>query len=272
MKQILVTGGCGYIGSHIVLELLLLNKDVIVVDNCVNSNKNVLKKIEKYTKRNVLFYECDMCNHFKLDYIFKTNNISHVIHLAALKAVNESVNEPLKYYENNMLSTLNLLKCMKNNKCYNLIYSSSACVYGTPKYLPLDEKHPTSPINPYGQTKIMSEQILKDYSNANKETNITILRYFNPIGVHPSNILQENPKNKPNNIMPILLSCIKENKTFTVFGNQYKTKDGTCVRDYIHVVDLAIGHIKSLDKMNKYQIYNLGTGNGYSVLEVIYDE
>lgn len=269
--SVLVTGGCGYIGSHVVLELLLRNYDVIVVDNCINSYKSVINKLENFTEKKIKFYKFNLLDKDNLECIFKQNKINSIIHLAALKSVGQSVTDPYLYYNNNIVSLLNVLYCMKKYNCNDLIYSSSACVYGEPKYLPIDEKHETFPINPYGQTKIMSEKILEDYYNANKQCNITILRYFNPIGCHKSKVILENPKSNVNNIIPTLLSCIKNNKVFTIFGNDYNTKDGTCVRDYIHVVDLAVGHVKALVRIknSKYQIYNLGTGNGYTVLEII---
>ena len=271
--SILVTGGTGYIGSHTVVELIKENEEVIIVDNLSNSDISVLDKIKEITGVSPKFYNVDLLNKLELEKIFEENNIEEVIHFAGLKAVGESVAEPLKYYNNNIVGTLNLLEAMNKYNCKKIVFSSSATVYGIPKVVPLTEECDLGTINPYGRTKLMIEEILKDTYEANKELSIVILRYFNPIGAHESGLIGDNPNGIPNNLMPYIVRVANgELEELKVFGNDYPTKDGTGVRDYIHVVDLAIGHIKAIQKARRntgVSIYNLGTGNGYSVLEVI---
>ena len=271
--RILVTGGCGYIGSHTVVELLDENYEVVIVDNLCNSKKDVVDKIKTITGKEVKFYEEDVCDKKALQKIFKENKIDAVIHFAGLKAVGESVAEPLRYYRNNIDSTLTLLEVMAEYKCYKIVFSSSATVYGAPKSLPIKEDFPLHTTNPYGSTKLMIEQILKDLYIADANWSIAILRYFNPIGAHASGLIGENPNGIPNNLMPYIIKvATKELPYLNVFGNNYDTKDGTGVRDYIHVVDLAKGHLKAIAKVIKdkgVDCYNLGTGKGYSVLEIV---
>ena len=271
--KILVTGGCGYIGSHTVVELLDENYEVVIVDNLCNSKKDVIDKIKTITGKDVKFYEEDVCDKKALQKIFEENKIDAVIHFAGLKAVGESVAEPLRYYRNNLDSTLTLLEVMAEHKCYKIVFSSSATVYGAPKSLPIKEDFPLHTTNPYGSTKLMIEQILKDLYIADSNWSIAILRYFNPIGAHASGLIGENPNGIPNNLMPYIIKvATKELPYLNVFGNNYDTKDGTGVRDYIHVVDLAKGHLKAIDKVIKdkgVDCYNLGTGKGYSVLEIV---
>ena len=271
--SILVTGGAGYIGSHTVVELLEAGDDVIIVDNFVNSNPDVLEKIKQITKKDFKFYEVNILDKEKLEKIFKENNIEVVIHFAGLKAVGESVQKPLEYYHNNITGTLVLLELMKKYNCKKIVFSSSATVYGMPKTVPIKEDFPLSTTNPYGSTKLMIEQILKDVCIANKDFSAVILRYFNPIGAHKSGLIGDNPNGIPNNLMPYITKvAVGELDHLNIFGNDYPTKDGTGIRDYIHVVDLAIGHVKALNKARKSTgaiPYNLGTGNGYSVLEIV---
>ena len=271
--KVLVTGGMGYIGSHTVVELLENNYEVIIVDNLVNSKIDVLDKIEKITGKRPTFYQYDLCNYQDLENIFKENKIDVVIHFAGLKAVGESCEKPLLYYQNNLISTMNLLDIMAKYNCKRLVFSSSATVYGKPKSLPIQEDFPLSTTNPYGSTKLFIEYMLKDLYKADPTWSIAILRYFNPIGAHQSYLLGENPNGIPNNLMPYIVKvATKELDHLNIFGNDYDTKDGTGVRDYIHVVDLAKGHIKAVEKVlttNKVDCYNLGTGVGYSVLEMV---
>ena len=271
--NILVTGGLGFIGSHTCVELLNANYKVVIIDNLSNSNIDVLDKIEQITSKRPKFYKIDLCNKEKVREVFKENKIDAVIHFAGYKAVGESVNNPLKYYRNNLDSTLTLLEVMKEEDCHNLIFSSSATVYGTPKKLPIKEDFPLSTTSPYGTTKLMIERILKDVSISDKEISIIVLRYFNPIGSHKSGLLGENPNGIPNNLMPYIVRVANKELPFlNVFGNDYDTKDGTGVRDYIHVIDLAKGHLKALEKSLNFkgiEYYNLGTGTGYSVLELV---
>jgi len=272
--SILVTGGLGYIGSHTVIELFEEGyNDIIIVDNLSNSKIDVLWSLEKIVGKKIKFYEYDL-NDEKLTFeIFKTNEINSIIHFAGLKAVGESCQLPLKYYNNNIVSTLNLLKAMKIHNVDNFVFSSSATVYGVPEKLPLDEECRLSVTNPYGRTKLIIEEIISDFSKANKEKKFSILRYFNPVGAHKSGLIGEDPNGIPNNLVPYVSRVAKgEYEYVQVFGDDYETKDGTGVRDYIHVVDLAKGHIKALEYLKKrkgVQIHNLGTGIGYSVLEVI---
>lgn len=271
--NVLVTGGLGFIGSHTCVELLNANYDVVIVDNLSNSSIEVLEKIEEITSKKPKFYEYDVCDKAKIEEIFKKNKIDAVIHFAGYKAVGESVSEPLKYYRNNLDSTLTLLEVMKEYSCHNFVFSSSATVYGTPKELPIKEDFPLSTTNPYGTTKLMIERILQDVSKADKDLSIIVLRYFNPIGAHKTGLLGEKPNGIPNNLMPYIVRVAdKELPILSVFGDDYDTPDGTGVRDYIHVVDLAKGHLKALEKVVNFKgidYYNLGTGNGYSVLDLV---
>ncbi len=272
MKTILVTGGAGYIGSHTVVELLNKGYEVIIVDNLSNSCKEVLNRIKTITGKAPKFYEVDCCDYNKFEGIFKENKFEAVIHFAGLKAVGESVEKPLEYYQNNLVSTMNLIDLMRKYDVYNLVFSSSATVYGSPKSVPIYEDFDLHVTNPYGRTKLMIEDILRDFSKVNPKFNIALLRYFNPIGAHPSGLIGEDPNGIPNNLMPYITQvAIGKRKELGVFGNDYDTVDGTGVRDYIHVVDLAIGHVLTLDKLftnSGLVTYNLGTGNGYSVLQV----
>ena len=273
MATILVTGGCGYIGSHTVLELLNKNYDVVVVDNFSNSSFESLRRVQKITGKTVTFYEADIRDSEAMEKIFAAHKFDAVIHSAAFKAVGESCKLPLKYYENNISGTVSLLKVMEKYNVKKVIFSSSATVYGDPERLPLDENCRLSTTNPYGSTKLMMEMIMQDLHKADKEWNIILLRYFNPVGAHESGLIGEDPKGIPNNLMPFVaqvasgkLQCIN------VFGNDYDTRDGTGVRDYMHVVDLALGHIAAIEHCNEsgVHIYNLGTGHGYSVLDMIH--
>lgn len=272
MENILVTGGAGFIGSHTVVELLNEGYGVVVIDNLVNSCEESLKRVQKITGKSVKFYLGDVRDADLLDKIFTENNIDAVVHFAGLKAVGESVRKPLEYYDNNIGSTLCLLNAMKKAGCKKLIFSSSATVYGTPERLPLDEDCALSTTNPYGATKLMIENILKDLAIAEKEWNLIMLRYFNPVGAHKSGLIGEDPKGIPNNLMPFVAQVASGKlQKINVFGNDYPTHDGTGVRDYIHVVDLAKGHVAALRgcKDCGVHIYNLGTGIGYSVLDMI---
>lgn len=269
--MILVTGGLGYIGSHTVVELIDSGYEVIIIDNLSNSSIDVLEKLKKITLHDIKFYQGDVCNKELLREIFKENKIDSVIHFAGYKAVGESVLKPLKYYRNNIDSTLSLLEVMQEYNVYNLIFSSSATVYGKPKSLPIKEDFPLSTTNPYGTTKLFIENILNDLYISDHKWNITILRYFNPIGAHKSGLIGENPKDIPNNLMPYIMKvAVGELDCLKIFGNDYDTVDGTGVRDYIHVVDLARGHVLALkNKKEGIKTYNLGTGHGTSVLELV---
>ena len=271
--KVLVTGGLGYIGSHTCCELLDNNYDIVVVDNLSNSKIDVIEKIETITGKKFSFYQEDVCNEEAMDEIFAKEKPDAVIHFAAYKAVGESVKLPLMYYENNLGSTITLCKLMKKHNCTKFVFSSSATVYGSPETLPIREDFPLSTTNPYGSTKLMNEQILKDVTVANPEFSVVILRYFNPIGAHKSGLIGENPNGIPNNLMPYIVRvATKELEILSVFGDDYDTHDGTGVRDYIHVVDLAKGHLKALEKSDTYtgiNYYNLGTGTGYSVLDLV---
>ncbi len=272
--NILVTGGTGYIGSHTVVELLNEGHEVVVVDNFFNSKPDVLDKIKEITHKDFKFYEVDCCDEEKMEVVFKENDIDGAIHFAGYKAVGESVMKPMMYYENNILSTLVLCKLLRKYNCKKIIFSSSATVYGNPHTVPIQEDFPLGPTtNPYGSTKLMIEGILKDIFVSDKEWNIVLLRYFNPIGAHESCLLGENPKGIPNNLMPYINKvAVGELECLGVFGDDYNTHDGTGVRDYIHVVDLAKGHVKALQKLvdqPEVYIYNLGTGNGFSVLDLV---
>jgi len=272
--KILLTGGAGYIGSHTAIELDKAGHEIVVVDNLVNSKEEALRRVEKIIGKEVPFYKADVRDHDAMDKIFKENKIDAVIHFAGLKAVGESVAKPLEYYENNMNATFVLLDVMRNNGCKNIIFSSSATVYGDPAIIPITEECPKGKCtNPYGQTKSMLEEVMIDLQKADKEWNVVLLRYFNPIGAHKSGLIGENPNGIPNNLMPyITQTAIGIRKELGVFGNDYDTPDGTGVRDYIHVCDLAAGHVaalKAIERNAGLAIYNLGTGHGYSVLDVV---
>lgn len=274
MRTILVAGGAGYIGSHTCVELLQAGYDVVVVDNLSNSSQESLNRVEKITGKSVKFYEADVADKEAMDKIFNENDIFGVINFAGLKAVGESVEKPLEYYQNNITGTLNMCEVMRKHGVKNIIFSSSATVYGDPETVPITEECPKGVCtNPYGWTKSMLEQILTDIQKADNEWNVILLRYFNPIGAHKSGLMGEDPNGIPNNLMPYVMKvAIGQLPQVNVFGNDYDTPDGTGVRDYIHVVDLADGHVKAIKKLEEnpgLKIYNLGTGIGYSVLDVI---
>ena len=270
---VLVTGGLGYIGSHTVVELLENNEEVVIVDNLLNSKLSVKDRIEEITNKGVKYYNIDLVNEEDVRKVFNENRIESVIHFAALKAVGESVEKPIEYFHNNLVNTLVVLIIMKEFSVKNFVFSSSATVYGNAKEMPIKENFSLSVTNPYGRTKLMIEDILRDVYFSDNSWNIAILRYFNPVGANKSGRIGEDPNGIPNNIMPYITKvAIGELKQVNVFGNDYPTIDGTGVRDYIHVVDLAKGHIKALDKLKSncgLVTYNLGTGKGYSVLELI---
>ena len=271
--SVLVTGGAGYIGSHTVIQLLEDNRNVIIVDNFSNSNPITLDRIKEITNKDFKFYEIDTTNQEDLEIVFKENKIDSVIHFAAYKAVGESVSKPLEYYTNNIVNTLSVLNLMKKYDVKKFVFSSSATVYGDPHTCPITEDFPLSTTNPYGATKLMIKDMLRDIAKADPSFNIAILRYFNPVGAHSSGLLGEDPNDIPNNLMPYISQvAVGKLKELSVFGNDYNTPDGTGVRDYIHVVDLANGHLKALDKLDTncgLVTYNLGTGNGYSVLDMV---
>ena len=272
---ILVTGGAGYIGSHTCVELLNRGYEVVVLDNLYNSSEKALDRVKEITGKSVKFYQGDILNREDLEEVFEKENIENVIHFAGLKAVGESVAKSWEYYHNNITGTLLLCDVMRQHDCFNLIFSSSATVYGDPAEIPITEKCPKGQItNPYGQTKGMLEQILTDLHVGDERWNVMLLRYFNPIGAHPSGLIGEDPKGIPNNLVPYIAQvAVGKLKCLGVFGDDYPTPDGTGVRDYIHVVDLAIGHVKAIEKMKTQKgvnIYNLGTGIGYSVLDVLH--
>ncbi|MDY4788332.1 MAG: UDP-glucose 4-epimerase GalE [Bacilli bacterium] len=274
MKKVLVTGGAGYIGSHTVVELINAGYEPIIVDNLVNSKELVLDRILKITGVKPKFYKVNLCDYDALEEVFKKEKFNDVIHFAGLKAVGESVKIPLRYYANNIDSTLNLLDLMIKYDVKNIVFSSSATVYGTPKHVPLKEEDDIGgTTNPYGTTKLIIEGILQDVYKVNQQMNVIILRYFNPIGAHKSGLIGEDPNGIPNNLMPYITQvAVGKLKELGVFGNDYKTHDGTGVRDYIHVVDLALGHVAALKKMEENKgllIYNLGTGKGSSVLDMV---
>lgn len=271
---ILVTGGAGFIGSHTVVELLNAGYEVVVLDNLCNASEKSLERVEEITGKKVTFYKADILDRAALENIFQNEKIDSVIHFAGLKAVGESVVKPWEYYENNIAGTLTLVDVMRKNNCKNIIFSSSATVYGTPAFVPITEECPKGTCtNPYGWTKSMLEQILTDIQKADNEWNVILLRYFNPIGAHKSGRIGENPNGIPNNLMPYITQvAVGKLKELGVFGNDYDTPDGTGVRDYIHVVDLADGHVKALKKIEEKAglcVYNLGTGKGYSVLDIV---
>ena len=271
---ILVTGGAGYIGSHTVVELQTAGYDVVVLDNLSNSSEKSLQRVEKITGKPVTFYKADILDRDALNAVFEKESIDSCIHFAGLKAVGESVQKPWEYYENNIAGTLTLVDVMRKHGVKNIIFSSSATVYGDPAFVPITEECPKGQCtNPYGWTKSMLEQILMDIQKADPEWNVVLLRYFNPIGAHRSGMIGENPNGIPNNLMPYITQvAVGKLKELGVFGNDYDTPDGTGVRDYIHVVDLAKGHVKALKKIEEkagLKVYNLGTGIGYSVLDIV---
>ena len=273
--KILVTGGAGYIGSHTCVELLNEGHDVVIVDNLYNSSSKAVDRIEQITGKKVLFYEADILDQKKMNIIFDENNIEAVIHFAGLKAVGESVAKPIEYYHNNIEGTLNLINVMRYHNVKNIIFSSSATVYGSPAEIPITETCPKGICtNPYGWTKWMLEQILTDVHTSDPTWNVLLLRYFNPIGAHESGLIGEDPKGIPNNLLPYVAQvAIGKLPCLGVFGNDYDTPDGTGVRDYIHVVDLAKGHVAALKKIEEnagVKVYNLGTGKGYSVLDIVH--
>lgn len=268
--RILVTGGTGYIGSHTCIELLKNGYEVVIIDNLINSKESVVGKIEKLSGKSIKFYKCDILDEEGMDRVFSDQKIDAVIHFAGLKAVGESVAKPITYYHNNITGTLLLCKVMRKHGCKNIVFSSSATVYGAPKSVPIKEDFPLSTTNPYGSTKLMIENILRDIYVSDNEWNITLLRYFNPIGAHESGLIGEEPNGIPNNLMPYIVKVAAGQLPYlNVFGNDYPTHDGTGVRDYIHVCDLAVGHIKALENLGGVRVYNLGTGRGYSVLDIV---
>ncbi len=272
---ILVTGGAGYIGSHTCVELLNAGYEVVVIDNLYNSSEKALERVEQITGKSVKFYQGDLLNREDIEKVFENEAIDSVIHFAGLKAVGESVSKPLEYYHNNITGTLILCDVMRNHGCKKIVFSSSATVYGDPAFVPITEECPKGQItNPYGQTKGMLEQILTDLHVGDSEWRVILLRYFNPIGAHKSGLIGEDPKGIPNNLVPYIAQvAVGKLEKLGVFGNDYPTPDGTGVRDYIHVVDLAVGHVKAIEKLasvDGVEIYNLGTGNGYSVLDVLH--
>ena len=270
---VLVSGGMGYIGSHTTVELLNAGYDVVIADDLSNSKEVVKDRIKEITGKDVKFYNVNLTDVNETEKVFEENNIDSVIHFAAFKAVGESVEKPLEYYYNNLTSALVVLRAMKKYGCRSFVFSSSATVYGDAKVVPITEDSPLSTTNPYGSTKLMIEDMLRDIAKAEPQLNIAILRYFNPVGAHKSGLIGEDPNGIPNNLMPYITKvAIGELKELRVFGNNYPTNDGTGVRDYIHVVDLSVGHVKALEKLATNPglvTYNLGTGNGYSVLDVV---
>lgn len=274
--KILLTGGLGFIGSHTAVELLEGGHEVVIADNLSNSKIEVLDKIKKVTGKEAIFYEIDICDMASLEKVFEEHkDIFGVIHFAGYKAVGESVAKPLMYYENNLISTFNLLEVMQKYGCKNIVFSSSATVYSPKNTMPLTEDSVLEASNPYGRTKLFNEHILKDFQKVNTDNNVVLLRYFNPIGAHDSGLLGEDPNGIPNNLMPYICKvAVGELDHLNVFGNDYNTKDGTGVRDYIHVVDLAKAHVLAIEKIIKegnigLKVYNLGTGTGYSVLDIV---
>ncbi len=271
--KILVTGGAGYIGSHTCVALLEAGHDVVVLDNLSNSKEEALHRVEEITGRSLKFHHADLLDRAAVERAFSSAQIDAVIHFAGLKAVGESVKIPLRYYHNNLTGTFILCEVMAAAGCKNIVFSSSATVYGDPHTVPITEEFPLSATNPYGRTKLMLEQVLRDVNVADPKWNIALLRYFNPVGAHPSGRLGEDPNGIPNNLVPFIAQvAVGKLRELSVFGSDYPTPDGTGVRDYIHVVDLAIGHVRALDKLRENPgvvTYNLGTGRGYSVLEMI---
>lgn len=272
--MILLTGGLGYIGSHTCVELLKRGERIVIMDNLSNSREEAMDNIKAISNAGFIFYKADLLDKESMRRIFSENKIDAVVHFAGLKAVGESVAKPLEYYKNNVEGTLNLLEIMKEFDCNKMVFSSSATVYGSPERVPITEDMPLSTTNPYGTTKLMIEQILQDYAKANKQFKVAILRYFNPIGAHESGVIGEDPNGIPNNLMPYIARVASGKlECLSIYGNDYPTHDGTGVRDYIHVVDLAKGHLKALDRLAKDDtgvfIYNLGSGRGYSVLDIV---
>jgi UDP-glucose 4-epimerase len=271
--SILVTGGAGFIGSHTVVELLENNEEVIVVDNLSNSKKEALNRVENITGKSLTFYKTDLLDKEGIDEIFSNHELDSVIHFAGFKAVGESVEKPLMYYHNNITGTIYLCEVMKKHNVNNIVFSSSSTVYGDPDEVPIKENFPVSATNPYGRTKLFIEEILRDLHNAHNSLNVALLRYFNPVGAHPSGKIGEDPNDIPNNLMPYITQvAVGKLEKLSVFGDDYPTPDGTGVRDYIHVVDLAKGHLSALKKLQENPgvvTYNLGTGTGYSVLDVV---
>jgi len=271
--KILVTGGAGYIGSHTCFELLKEGYDVIVVDNLSNSKEESLKRVQELAGRTLEFHKVDLLDKHSLDAVFANSSVNAVVHFAGLKAVGESVAIPLSYYHNNVTGTLILCEVMGKHNVKNIVFSSSATVYGDPYKVPITEDFPLSATNPYGRTKLMIEEILRDLHGADDAWNVALLRYFNPVGAHPSGRIGEDPNGIPNNLLPFITQvAVGKLPSLSVFGDDYPTPDGTGVRDYIHVVDLALGHLKALEKLNSNPdvvTYNLGTGQGYSVLEMV---
>ncbi len=271
--SILVTGGAGYIGSHTCVELLDAGYDVVVVDNFVNSSEESIKRVEKITGKTIKFYEADIGDEKAMEEIFTKEKIDSVIHFAGLKAVGESVYKPLEYYQNNVTGTLVLCDVMRKHNVKDIVFSSSATVYGNPHTVPIKEDFPLSVTNPYGRTKLMLEEIFRDLYVSDNEWNIVLLRYFNPVGAHKSGTIGENPKGIPNNLTPYITQvAVGKLECLSVFGDDYDTVDGSGVRDYIHVVDLALGHIRAIEKLKEKKgvlTYNLGTGVGYSVIQMV---
>ncbi|MGY4478413.1 UDP-glucose 4-epimerase GalE [Bradyrhizobium sp. USDA 3364] len=270
--MILLTGGAGYIGSHIAVSLLDAGLDVVAVDNLCNSNRASLERVQAICGRSLVFRHADICDEETIYEILRTHDVSAVIHLAGLKAVGESSAHPMSYYENNVVGTMRLVSAMTRADVKTLVFSSSATVYGAPAYLPLDEKHPIGPINPYGRTKYFIEEILRDLGGSDNDWRIAILRYFNPVGAHESGLIGEDPLGTPNNLLPFVAQvAIGRRERLHIWGNDYDTPDGTGIRDFIHVVDLASGHLSALSKLSRPGILtaNLGTGSGSSVMEVV---
>lgn len=271
--RVMVTGGIGYLGSHTCVDLLSKGYEVVVIDNLVNSTSDVLKGIKAISGKEIKFYLSDIRNLPQLVEIFQDFKPNMVIHFAGLKSVSESVISPLDYYENNVGGTINVLKAMDMSSCKNIIFSSSATVYGEPIYNPCDEEHPTNPVNPYGQTKLIAEALIRDWVSASNKASALIFRYFNPIGAHFSGLIGESPQGKANNLMPMILDVATgKNDFLSIFGDDYSTRDGTGVRDYIHVSDLSLAHVVGMERLKylePYTILNLGTGKNYSIYEVI---
>jgi UDP-glucose 4-epimerase len=271
--RVLVTGGAGYIGTHTLVELLANGHEVCVVDNFSNSDSSALDRVVEISGKKFPHFEADIRDRSSLRKIFREFRPEAVIHFAGLKAVGESVAHPLRYYDVNVSGTICLLESMEEFGCRKIVFSSSATVYGDPKYLPIDEDHPCSPANPYGRTKLFCEHLLRDWQASNPDSSVVLLRYFNPVGAHPSGLIGENPRGVPNNLMPFVAQVAAGlREKVLVFGNDYDTPDGTGVRDYIHVVDLAQAHLKALEYSRSHtgaQVFNIGTGRGYSVLEMI---